>query len=352
MSDDILMSSPSPVDSVNQPVEKQSRKKKAAKVPKQKKANSGSVLKDKKVIAITAIGVILFGIVLYIVISSTSTVKAVMLKEDQSAGTQITADMVEVVDVPMDTPGDFIRNENEVVGYTLKNAVSAGEFIYVDDFMTTWESYSNDSSIPDDYVITSIEVPDSQAVGGLIVAGDTIDIMGVSSNGVVEGFTEASGTTLNEATTSTERNEEAVQVYYILSNVKVINTNSALSTAQDNDLSSVSDDSNSSGSSYYIIALSYDDCKKLRQAEGIFDSLWLNIAPSQNQDNDPLINQMLGQSFSKLHNSQDPVQDVDGTLYQYDEKTGKYVKSDSTNTTDSVVATDETTDSENTSDSK
>ncbi|MBR2556798.1 MAG: hypothetical protein IKE95_00285, partial [Methanobrevibacter sp.] len=71
----------------------------------------------------------------------------------------------------------------------------------------------------------------------------------------------------------------------------------------------------SSNGKLYLIALSYDDAKKLRQAEGIQQAkLWLNLSPKQNEKDAPLLQQMAGQSFSGLHDASKPVQDKEGNI--------------------------------------
>lgn len=261
---------------------------------------------NKTTVIISAIGVTLISIISFIIITSNQTIKAWVPNKKLETGHTITEQDLKQIDIPAKTPGSFIKNKDMVVGYKLKNNVEPEQLLYSTDFLASWESYSQDTDIPEDYVITSIQVPDSRAVGGLIAPGDTIDIMGVSTTGKRIGFDEANLTGING------RDNIGTNVYYILSNVKVINTNSSIAKAQDNDLSEVVDENSNSGDgNYYIVALSYDDAKKLRQAEGVLD-LWLNLSPRQNDENPPLINQMAGQSFSGLHDAQKPVQDKNG----------------------------------------
>lgn len=262
--------------------------------------------KNLAIAAIVIIGIILIGIVSFVIIKSNQTIKVWVPAESMATGDIITEDKLKQINVPVDTPGNYLNNKETILGYKLKNSVEENQLLYESNFLLSWETYNDSDEIPEDYIVTSIQVDDSKAVGGLIVAGDTVDVLGVSSSGKKIGFDEANVSEING------RENIGTNVYYILSNVKVINTNSSLSKAQENDLSEVVDGKGEDGA-YYIVALSYDDAKKLRQAEGMLD-IWLNISPRQNNDSDPLIAQMIGQSFSGLHDAQNPVQDKDGNI--------------------------------------
>lgn len=280
--------------------------------------------KNLGVLSVVSIGVIIICIISIVLIKSNQTVRVWVPSVKLETGDIITDKNIMPIDIPASTPGPYIRNKDMIIGYKLKNSVSVEQLLYPSDFLASWESYSEDQNIPEDYVITSIQIPDNRAVGGLIVAGDTIDVMGVSTSGRKVGFEE--NTEING------RQNIGTNVYYILSNVKVINTNSSLSKAQNNDLSEVVGDSRQDGN-FYIVALSYDDAKKLRQAEGVLE-LWLNIAPKQNEEHPPLINQMVGQSFSGLHDAQIPVMDKEGRILKgssmVDEEGRKLEESDKT----------------------
>lgn len=280
-----------------------------------------SKFKSDKLLAVIAIlGVILFLIVSYFIMSSSKSVKAIVLSADTDAGVIVTEDMIQVINVPEKTPVGYLRNPSSVIGYKLKTSVKAGQLLYESNFMSSWTNYADSDKIPEDYVITSLTVPDNQACGGVITAGDYVDIMMVSK------FQDASRTWGGQEATATEingtgRSDTGTYVSYVLANVYVLNTNSGLSESQQSDLS-VAQGGSGEGvgdvdGSFYIFALSYDDAKKLRQAEGVKDAqLWLNIAPNQNQaeGKHPLLKQMVGQSYSFLHDAQEPVQDKDGNM--------------------------------------
>lgn len=265
---------------------------------------------DKRGLLIGFLGLVLVLIVSYVVITSNQTKVAWVPAVDMKAGHTIQEEDLMALDVPAKTPSDFLTSKSQIVGFKLRNGVEKGEFLYPSDFLASWESYNEDEEIHEDYVVVSLTVPDKQAVAGLITAGDYIDIMGVSTSGPRAGFDQ-------RLEGINGRDNIETSVYYILANVKVLNTNSSLSTAQDGDMAELAS-SDSSGSSSYILALSYDDAKKLRQAEGMFD-LWLNIAPRQNRTNPPLLKQMVGQSFSGLHDARFPVQDKEGNPLTNDE---------------------------------
>lgn len=269
--------------------------------------------KNIGIIAIIVAGLVLIGTVSYVIIKSNQTVSVWVPDHNMSTGDVVKQEDITKVNIPADTPGNYINNKDKIVGYKLKGNVNEGQLLYSSSFLSSWESYNQDEDIPDDYIITSVQIPDRKAVGGLIVAGDTVDIMGVTNSKQGENAYGNVHQGDNEDAKVEGRNNLQEQVHYVLSNVKVINTNSTLSEAQDNDLSEVVDEESSNSGSYYIIALSYDDAKKLRQAEQIFeDNLWLNITPEQNNDNPPLLDQMVGQPFSGLHDAQIQVQDKDG----------------------------------------
>lgn len=259
------------------------------------------ISENKVIILIVVFGLIIAGIVSSAILSANQTIKVWVPSRTISAGTIVTQDMIKQVDVPTKMVGGFIENRNLIVGYRLKNTVDANQLFYPNDFIAAWESYSQDADVPEDFVITSVQIPNERACGGLIVAGDTVDIYAVRKSGSSE----------NKKNLINGGVEVDTEVFYVLSNVKIINTNSALSQSQDYELNDILDAA-AGGGQFYIMALSYDDVKKLRQAEGSA-SLWLNIAPRQNSLNEPLLAQMVGQSWSGLHDAQEQVANPDGT---------------------------------------
>lgn len=257
-------------------------------------------MKNKSSIILIVLGVILIGVISFVVITANQTVKVWVPSQTITTGTQITEDMIKQIDIPAKTPGNYIKDKSYIVGYKLKNSVDENQLFYANDFLSSWEKYNEDLTIPEDFAITALQVPDARAVGGLITAGDSIDVLGVTQDSVTGwGNYQLKG---RKATAT-----------YILANVRVINTNSALSSSQNSALAEVTGNGSGDGS-YYIVALSYNDLKKLRQAEAEFD-LWLNLVPGQNEDNAPLINQMIGEaSYDELHDSSKVVVNKDGSM--------------------------------------
>jgi Flp pilus assembly protein CpaB len=302
--------------------------------------------KNKETIIIGVIGVILAFIIAFVLINNSKTTKVWVPKNNIEAGVIIKDTDLKEVDVSTSyTPGNYIKNKNVIVGKKLKNKVEAGQLLYVSDFLESWQSYTNNINVPNDYIKTSIELPDDKACGGLITAGDSVDIIGVTKQGIkVNGFESINpnGLGLNY------RNNTKVDVYFILANVKIINTNSSLSRTQNNDMSKVTNKSSASGSSDYIIALCYDDYKKLLQAKDQMD-LYMNICPKQNDSNPPLLNQMAGNSFSGLHDAQKQVQNKDGSEIKGNQNvTTNSQTSNQSQNTDSTIPSNSNTQNQNT----
>lgn len=225
---------------------------------------------------------------------SSKTIRAYVASRPIIAGSTVVADDLATIDIPANTPGPFIKSADLIVGNKVKNNLSAGEFFYPSSFMESWESYNNNESIPEDFIITSIQVPDVDAVGGLITPGDYVDIMGIPTG-----------------------NKEAVP-QYIAANVKIINTNSTLTRNKgNNDLSALVDKAagGSGDGTYYILALSYDSVKKLRTFREVLGyKIFLNICPRQNASNEPLLEQMIGKYQGGLHNEDKPIMDKEGKM--------------------------------------
>ena len=269
--------------------------------------NGGSAKNNKMFIAITICGVLIFAIVAYIVISSTSTVTAVVPNQDITAGTKIEESMLETIEVPKNTPQGFITDKTSLVGQKLKVKVGEEQLLYINDVMSSWDDFSDGEKIPDDYVVTSIQLPSNRAVGGLITAGDTVDILGVPNNEYNTATKETLDGYLGEIANDSY-GAQGMNVYWVLSNVKILETDSTLSQSADASISTVtSDDSNGNSSStdgsFYIVALSYSDYKKLRLSEQYLD-LWMNIAPAQNDENGPMLDEMREQEVKALQDAQ------------------------------------------------
>lgn len=248
-------------------------------------------------------GIALFAVIAFVIIKSTATVTAVVPNQEIPAGTKIQESMIDSIQVPVNTPDGYITDKSSLLGQKLKVTVGKNQLIYVNDVMSSWEDFGNGESIPDDYIVTSIKIPSERAVGGLITAGDIVDILGVPNS----RYNTTSKETLNNYLGDIAKNSygaNGLNTYWVLSNVKILETDSTLSQSNESSISSVTGENNNSGNgSFYIIALSYNDYKKLRLSEQYLD-LWMNIAPAQNEENDPLFDEMNNNVIQELQNSQ------------------------------------------------
>lgn len=234
-------------------------------------------------------GVIVFSIIAYVLLSVTATTKAVVFNSDVVAGTTITDSMVTEIDVPKDTPGEFYKTKSSVVGERTTANISKGQLIYPNNLMSsmTVKSASDDNS---GFVTTTIKIPDDNALGGMLTAGDTVDISVVPKDGEVNNLAKA----LPGFSFDTSINGG---VYFILSNVKILDSTTAVSSSNGTTMSATEKNDNGSAaktdanSSYYLISLSYNDYKKLRIAEQ-YGTLYMSLVPKQNEENAPLLNEM------------------------------------------------------------
>lgn len=247
-------------------------------------------------------GIIIFAVITYVIVRSTSTVVAVVPNKDIAAGTKIEASMIQTINVPVNTPKGYITDASSLIGQKLKVTVGSNQLLYINNVMSSWEDFSSGESIPADYVVTSIQIPQERAVGGLITAGDVIDILGVPNNNYITVDKVTMATYLGSVADKSY-GAEGINLYWVLSNVKVLETDSSLSESTDSSISVIStDENNSTDGNYYIIALSYSDYQKLRLCEQYLN-LWLDIAPTQNSVNPPLLDIMQGSVLSGLADS-------------------------------------------------
>ena len=263
--------------------------------------------KNYFMISLILIGAILFGIVSFVIIRANRTVNAVVPNQEIMAGTVITSEMLSVVQVPVDTPQGYITDRSSLVGQKLKITAQPGQFLYMSDVMLSWNDVVYGVSVPDDYVITALKIPNDRAVGGIITAGDTVDILGVpmgqNQNGnkvhqQMDGY-------LGEMATHSY-GADGVHVYWILANVKILETDSSLSSQDDSVLASITDAAGAGGEegAYYIVALSYEDYQKVILAQQYLN-LWMNIAPAWNNEHDPLLEIMTYAQIQALSDAQE-----------------------------------------------
>lgn len=247
-----------------------------------------------------AIGVILFGIIAFVISTSSSTIKAVVPSQTISSGTVVTSDMLKEVDIPSNTPSGYITDPDSIVGQKLKYSVQENQLLYPQNIMASWRDSKDEYNIPDDYVVTSIKIPQDRAVAGMISVGDYIDLIGVPNSTYLNSDMAIVDQGLGDMAKN-KYQANGTAVYWVLSNVRVLETNavniSGVSGSGTTDGSAskdgTSNSSSTDGGDYYIVALSYSDYEKLQLAQTYLD-LWANIVPEQNETSAPLLGEMGG----------------------------------------------------------
>lgn len=246
-------------------------------------------------------GIILFGVIAFVIIDAKKTIPAVVPNQIITAGTTITEDMLDVIGVPVDTPKGYITDKNSLIGQKSKVTVDEDQLLYVNMIMSSWDDFGNGESIPEDYVITAINIPQERAVGGLITAGDYIDLLGVPSNTYSKNESNQMRDYLGAIADNGYGTDKGINLYWVLANVKILETNSDLSSANESGISEVIGDGGSG--SYYIVALSYSDYLKLRLSEQYL-TLWANICPSINTYYGPMLDLMNQKDILRLMDSE------------------------------------------------
>lgn len=213
----------------------------------------------------------------------TATQKAVVLNSTQPSGTTITEGMLKEIDVPRDTPGDFKKSKQALIGERLTVNVEEGQLIYKSNVTSGIDFKKSDN---DEFINCSILLDDEQAMGGLLTAGNKVDVAVMPKNNKASMLaSNLPGSGIQEGKLS-----------FILSNVTLLDTTTALSNQQGSTMSvatSANEESSSSNksASYYMLALSYNDYKKLKIAES-GGTLYLNMCPKNNDEKAPLLDQM------------------------------------------------------------
>lgn len=244
-------------------------------------------------ISLIIIGALLFGVVTYVVMRATRTVSAVVPNVEIPAGQMIDISMLSVIQVPVNTPQGYITDRTSLVGQKLKINATPGQFLYMSDVMFSWNDVLYGVSVPDDYVITAISVPDSHAVGGTITAGDVVDILAVpnkigiklddSTDAIkrkrilIPEETPTIAETLGNISGAYYTTSPDLEMFWALANVQILETDSTMSNENNNVLSSIIGDSNNGNGAYYIVALSYVDYQRLMYISKYAD-LYFNIA--------------------------------------------------------------------------
>lgn len=249
-------------------------------------------------------GILLFAVIAVVVVKSTATVAAIVPNQEISAGTKVEDSMIHTIRVPVDTPKGYITDSSSIVGQKLKTSVAENQLLYINNFMSSWDDFSSNYDIPKDYVVTSIQLPSNRAVGGLITPGDVVDILGIPNSTYQDVSNESMRNFLGNIAEN-NYGEEGINLYWVLANVKILETDSTLAQESKSSIANVTQDDPSVGNngSFYIVALSYDDYKKLRLSEQYLD-FWMNIAPTISEDRGPLLDQMNDKIITELKDAQ------------------------------------------------
>lgn len=253
------------------------------------------------------IAVVAFVFLSVVFINNSNTRTIVVPTRTIQAGEMITDADLKEIQVSSNIQG--ISSKAEIVGLKTPKTLNPDMVLYMSNFQSNIFS----SNIPANFIVTTINIPRDQAVGGAIAAGDFVDISGVSNCQVIHSFSEDSvdareGKQIDNPID--RRLNETQCVYYILSNVEVLQ----VSDVVNNESSSGSLGNSISSDTAKIslaVALSYEDTKKIRQAEGVLN-IWANLSPQQNSEHPPLLDEMYGQSYSGLHDATDTGKDIDG----------------------------------------
>lgn len=231
---------------------------------------------------------VVFGLVAYVVVKNSQYTVAVVPNQNIQSGTTITSGMLKRVQIPANTPRGYIMDETSLIGQKTKTNVKTDQLMYTGDLMVAWSEFTSGSKVPKDYVVTSIKVPVTHAVNGMIAPGDNIDIAGVPSS----NFQGADATTLSQYLGTISEHSmggKGVQVYWILSNVKVLETDSAIAKREQSENKDAKDAAKENqDENNYIIALSYTDYRKLLLAQQYLD-LHLTITPQQGFNKDDIL---------------------------------------------------------------
>ena len=138
----------------------------------------------------------------------------------------------------------------------------------------------------------------------MITAGDTVDIFGLPNNSMVNMTSEDLREYLGQmGKYDYYGTEEGLNGFWVLSNVKILETDSTLSSLENSSISTITGSEDGQEGAYYIMALSYSDYQKLRLSEKYL-SLWLSLVPKQNETEPPLYDEMRQSVIKMLQDSQ------------------------------------------------
>lgn len=282
------------------------KKDKTKKDKKERKSTMNS-----QVIALVSAGALLFGVVIWIVLSSTRSIVAVVPNQTILPGVSVTQNMLKTVNIPANTPSGYITDSQSLIGQKVKVQVNENQLLYATDVQTSFNMFGNNVEIPKNYILTTINVPDTKAVSGLISAGDSVDLAGVPSS----NYQNASAEDMEKNLGGIAKNSfgaQGVNGYWVLSNVKILQSYKSQAEQANVQSGSSNGKTQSDGSGTggqeagvtqgsYVVALSYADYKKLLIAQQYLD-LYMNIGPKSGFNAD-LMKQ--GDGLNELKNAQD-----------------------------------------------
>jgi len=127
-----------------------------------------------------------------IAVSSGDVTAVVVANQDISAGTEITAEMVQVADVPANLlVKNAITDSTLAVGQTTRFPVSQGEQLVRASFGAQTEEDGLAYVVPKGKRAMALSVEEVTAVGGLLRPGDRVDVIAVfdSETGILEILT-------------------------------------------------------------------------------------------------------------------------------------------------------------------
>jgi Flp pilus assembly protein CpaB len=151
---------------------------------------------------------VLVSVFIYSYMKPTTVVEA---KESISAGTILSADLVDIKTVPgSGLPSDIFKNINDVVGKTIAVSRAPGDYI-TSDVLTDSTSAGVPSQLEAGHVAISIDVNRASAVGGILREGQTVTIIGLLTPDVLSTTSSAiSASEVNGQTAISETPEAVV----------------------------------------------------------------------------------------------------------------------------------------------
>lgn len=252
-------------------------------------------------------GAMLLALVGYVILSANISVAAYVPSQTIKAGTTITPAMIKKVNIPAKTPAGYITDPRSLVNQKLKIDVQPNELVYSSNVQTNINLFGNDVRIPKGYIITNLQIPDEQAVGGILSTGDSVDIAGVPNPNYQSTGADAMKSYLGGMGNDSFGTSSGVNGYWVLNNVKILQSTSSAEAASAT--ASKSDNKNSDTSSNskvktaagtYIVAVSYADYKKILIAQQYL-SLYLSKVPAGGYNKSDITK---GNALNAINNAQ------------------------------------------------